>query len=183
MLTNHSPVIGVLVGSTRTGSFNARLAQKAQELSRHSTVVLEGIDQLPFFGEEIEDPVPADVAALRRAVGGVDALLVATPEYNAGMPGMLKNAIDWLSRPYGDSALEALPTAIIGASPSPGGAAGAVAEGRRVLGRARTNLIEQTVTVPRAHKALADELSPEHTQALLAVLDGLAESIATAQAA
>ncbi len=183
MLTNNTPVIGVLVGSTRPGSFNARLADKARELSPHTLVTVQGIDELPFFGEAIEDPTPATVAALRETVSNLSGLLIITPEYNAGMPGMVKNAIDWLSRPFGDSAIGGLPTAVIGASPSPGGAAGAVAEGHRVLARARAHLVEQTVTVARAHKALADELDPQLTAQLASVLDELVASTSAVTAA
>ena len=83
MLTNNTPVSGVLVGSTRPGSFNARLADKARELSPHTLVTVQGIDELPFFGEAIEDPTPATVAALRET-GQLDNTLIVFTSDNGG---------------------------------------------------------------------------------------------------
>src|SRR6516225_3325567 len=103
----------VLVGSLRAASLNRQIAQLAEEHSPQGIAASVhegfggGIGELPFYNEDIDTPaeVPASVTALRGAVADADAVLVVTPEYNGSIPGALKNAIDWLSRPYGKSAL------------------------------------------------------------------------------
>lgn len=176
MLTNSAPIIGVLVGSTRQGSFNQQLADRLPELSPVELRQIRGLDALPFFSEELEADTPAAVAQLRAAISEVDALVIVSPEYNASLPGMLKNAIDWVSRPYDSSVLANKPVTVIGASPSPGGAAGAVKDTVKILTRAKAAPLEATVTVPRAYQALAGPLDDDLTTRLTAVLDELAET-------
>ncbi|MDO5675883.1 MAG: NAD(P)H-dependent oxidoreductase [Propionibacteriaceae bacterium] len=167
------PRIGVLIGSTRQGSLNQALAQHAAALSPVDLTVVEGIYALPHFSQELEADAPQSVADLRGAVAGLDALLLVTPEYNASMPGVVKNAIDWLSRPYDASVLAGLPVAVIGASPGRGGASGAVGDAVRVLQRAGAAPLEATVTVPRAHAVLGQQLEDELKDRLGALLDEL----------
>lgn len=181
MLTTTSPLIGALVGSTRPGSFNQRLADLAVAASRQELVQIDGLDRLPLFGEAIEDPTPTTVTTLRRRVARVDGLLVVTPEHNSGMPAVLKNAIDWLSRPRGDAVLAGYPTVVIGASPSPGGAAGAVADAVRVLSRAGADVIGDTLTLPRAYASLEDPDLPHRLADLLEVLTAAIETRLPAQ--
>lgn len=116
--------IVVLVGSLRKKSINRELAQVAVDNAPAGTAVtiVEGLGDLPFYNED-HDPsitpdatLPAPVARLREQVGAADAVLVATPEYNGTIPGALKNAIDWLSRPYGAGALSGKPVGVIGAA-------------------------------------------------------------------
>ncbi len=82
-----------------------------------TVTVFDGLGDLPFYNEDIDnDDVPASVVALREAAADADAALVVTPEYNGSIPGVLKNAIDWLSRPFGDGALKGKPAAVVGGS-------------------------------------------------------------------
>ncbi|ETW25577.1 NAD(P)H-dependent oxidoreductase [Mycobacterium gastri] len=109
-----------LVGSLRTGSVNRQIAELAAAVAPDgvSVTVFEGLAELPFYNEDIDTPdgVPGAVIALRQAAAQADAALVVTPEYNGTIPAVIKNAIDWLSRPFGDGALKAKPLAVIGGS-------------------------------------------------------------------
>src|ERR1700692_5108592 len=108
-----------LVGSLRAASVNRQVAEVSTENGPDgiSVAVYDGLGDVPFYNEDI-DGADAPVAArnLRAAVADADAVLVITPEYNASIPAVLKNAIDWLSRPYGEGAVAAKPLAVIGAS-------------------------------------------------------------------
>jgi chromate reductase len=108
-----------LCGSLRRGSFNRALLVACVELAPAGmTIEVRTVDGVPLFNEDDEaQGAPEAVARLREAIGAADGLLVATPEYNAGVPGVLKNALDWLSRPPGKSALRSKPVAILGTSP------------------------------------------------------------------
>lgn len=113
-----------LVGSLRAASITRRLAETASTVAPEGVevVIHEGLADLPFYNEDLDTPEKiADlgaVTALREAVAGADALLLLTPEYNGTIPAVLKNAIDWLSRPYGAGAISGKPTAVISSSPS-----------------------------------------------------------------
>ncbi|HNA50020.1 MAG TPA: NADPH-dependent FMN reductase, partial [Mycobacterium sp.] len=99
----------VLLGSLRAASINRQLAELAAESAPDGVAVTiyEGLGELPFYNEDLDtDAAPAAVAALRAAATAADAALVVTPEYNGSIPGVLKNAIDWLSRPFGNGALK-----------------------------------------------------------------------------
>lgn len=109
----------VLLGSLRAASINRQLAELAIENAPDgvSLQLFDRLGELPFYNEDIDNEGVAEpVVALRRAAGEADAALVVTPEYNGSIPGVLKNAIDWLSRPFGDSALKGKPMAVVGAS-------------------------------------------------------------------
>ena len=109
------------------------------------------LDRVPPFNEDWEaDPAPLAVARLRDLIAGAGGLLIATPEYNGSKRGQLKNAMDWASRPYGAGALQGKPAAVISASPSPRGAAGAAADLRRVLTNTGASVIGSELAVPRA---------------------------------
>lgn len=118
----------VLVGSLRAASVNRQLAELAIE-SAPEGVTFEWFDrlgELPHYNEDIDnDDVPDVVVALRETAARADAALVVTPEYNGSIPGVLKNAIDWLSRPYGEGALKGKPLAVVGASLGQYGGVGA----------------------------------------------------------
>ena len=108
-----------LVGSLRAASINRQLAELAAETAPNgvTVTVFEGLGDLPFYNEDIDNAeVPAPVVALREAAAEADAALVVTPEYNGSIPGVLKNAIDWLSRPFGNGALKDKPMAVVGGS-------------------------------------------------------------------
>jgi chromate reductase len=147
-----------LSGSLREGSFNTRLAQAAAELAPPGVDVelFTGLGALPPYAPQSDDPAPPAVAALRTAIRDADALLVVTPEYNGSLPGLLKNAIDWASRPRDDAALDGVTAAVAGASPGQYGAIWAINDLRRVLGIAGARVIEGEVSVPRAHDVLGD---------------------------
>src|SRR4029079_13188263 len=129
--------------------------------------------EIPPYDADLEtEATPAAVTALRQAMREADAVLVAAPEYNHSIPGVLKNALDWASRPAGESALTGTPAAVIGASTGMFGAVWAQAETRKVLGALGGRVVEGELPVPHAAQAYAGgklELSPEQTE----VLDGL----------
>lgn len=115
-------VIGI-VGSLRANSYSGGLLRAAAELaSRETTIAVVGLASIPFYDQDLEaqgDPAP--VAALRAALRNADAVLIASPEYNYGIPGVLKNSIDWISRPPGQTPLQRKPVGIMGASRGPSG--------------------------------------------------------------
>jgi chromate reductase, NAD(P)H dehydrogenase (quinone) len=109
-------VLGI-AGSLRKASFNQAALRAAQGLMpAGATLEIAEIDGLPGFNQDDEKTPPAKVAELKAKIRAADAVLIVTPEYNYSVPGVLKNAIDWCSRPYGDSAWKGKPVAIMGAS-------------------------------------------------------------------
>jgi len=117
--------IVVLVGSLRAGSVNRRLAETlaAQAPAGVTVELAEGLEQVPFYNEDLDQPglVPAAAARLREQVSAADRVLAVTPEYNGTMPAVLNNAIDWLSRPYGQGAIKGKPFGVLGTTPTPYG--------------------------------------------------------------
>lgn len=104
-------------GSLRKGSYNRKLIHFAQKvLPQGATMEIFDITGIPPFSEDDENSPPQKVTDFKAAIRRADAIVFATPEYNYSIPGVLKNAIDWASRPYGDSAWLGKPAAIIGAS-------------------------------------------------------------------
>ena len=134
-----------LVGSLRAASINRQLAELAAETAPDgvSVTVFDGLGELPFYNEDIDnDDVPASVVALRSAAAEADAALVVTPEYNGSIPGVLKNAIDWLSRPFGNGALKGKPAAVVGGSFGQYGGVWAHDETRKSFGIAGPRIVE-----------------------------------------
>ena len=115
-------VLGI-VGSLRAASYNRWLLGAAAELAPPGlTIAAHGLEAIPLYDQDVEERGdPAPVAALRAAARDADAVLIASPEYNYGVPGVLKNAIDWISRPPGKAPLRRKPVAIMGASRGPSG--------------------------------------------------------------
>lgn len=165
-----------LVGSLRAASINRQLAETAAELAPDgvSVVIYEGLDGLPFYNEDLDTAhPPAPVADLRTAAGDADAVLVVTPEYNGSIPGVLKNAIDWLSRPYGNSALQAKPLAVIGAALGRYGGAWAHDETRKSFGIAGPRVVESiTLSLP------ISSLDGRHPRESAEVIGSLREVVA-----
>ena len=140
-------------GSLRRGSHNSSLVRAAAGLLPPGAelVVWDGLRDVPPFDEDAEGrPAPAAVAELRAAVAAADAVLVATPEYNSSIPGALKNALDWASRPLATSPFRNKPVAVIGASTGMFGAVWAQAELRKVLAAMGARVAEVEVAVGHA---------------------------------
>jgi chromate reductase, NAD(P)H dehydrogenase (quinone) len=145
-------ILGI-AGSLREGSYNRALLRAARELLPEGVELVEhDIGALPFYDGDVEAAGdPEAVVALKDAIRSADALLIATPEYNRGVSGVLKNAIDWASRPPVASPLTAKPVAIIGASTGRGGTARAQEQLRSALEFSRAEVPEQPeVLVPEA---------------------------------
>ncbi len=162
-----------IAGSLRNGSLNRALLNSAIELAPPSLhITVHGIGELPLYNADVEAAaLPESVTILRQAVGRADALLIATPEYNHGVPGVLKNAIDWLSRPPRASALDGKPAAILGASPGMTGTARAQTQLRQAFVFTNTfAMLQPEVLVARAHEKFdaAGRLTDEKTRTFLA---------------
>lgn len=168
-------------GSLRRDSHNTRLLRAAQRLlPRGARLELYGsLRELPHYDADL-DIAPADpaVAHLREAIAAADAVLIATPEFNGTIPGALKNAIDWASRPYGESVLKGKPVAVIGASAGLFGAVWAQAEVRKSLGIAGAEVIDGELGVGQAQEAFderGDLLDGEHAAKLREIVGSLAQ--------
>jgi len=136
----------VLLGSLRAASVNRQLAELAAETAPDGVnlQLFDRLGELPFYNEDIDnDGVAEPVVALRQAAANAKAALVITPEYNGSIPGVLKNAIDWLSRPFGDGALKGKPMAVIGASLGQYGGVWAHDETRKSFGIAGPRVVEE----------------------------------------
>ena len=157
-------VIG-LSGSLRAGSHNAKLLRAAGDLlpPEADLTLYEGLKSIPPFDEDDEQTRPEEVQALFDAIAGADAVLVSTPEYNHSIPGQLKNALDWLSRPLAESPLRNKPTAVVGASTGLFGAVWAQADARKVLSAIGARVIDRELPIGMAddafhpHGALVDD--------------------------
>ncbi|MDQ3566228.1 MAG: NAD(P)H-dependent oxidoreductase [Pseudomonadota bacterium] len=109
-------ILGI-AGSLRCGSYNrAALRAATQLVPEDATIDIFELDGIPAFNQDEEQNPPAKVVELKARIRKADAVLIVTPEYNYSVPGVLKNAIDWASRPYGDNAWSGKPAAIMGAS-------------------------------------------------------------------
>ena len=134
----------------------------------------------PYNEDRDTDEAPVEVARLREAIAGADAVLIATPEYNASVPGQLKNAIDWASRPVRAGALWGKPVAVIGASTGMYGGVWAQAELRKILATGGARVADVEVAVSRAaerfdeHGRLVDEEIRDELRAALATLTAAA---------
>ncbi len=147
-------VLGIS-GSLRRDSHNTKLLRAAGEMFRSAGAEFEVYPDLkllpPYDEDDDRDPSPVAVAQLRAAVADADALFFSTPEYNSSVPGQLKNAVDWLSRPVGSNALRNKPAAVIGASTGMFGAVWSQAELRKTLAAAGARVVEGEVAVGHAH--------------------------------
>jgi chromate reductase len=152
----------VISGSTRRGSFNTRLARLVGEVRPGDTVtVVSDLAALPFYDADIEAiGIPSSVTALRGAVGAADLVVLVTPEYNGTVPGLLANAVDWLSRPHGESVLQGKPVLVLSASPSRFGAVRAANHLRTVLERIGAEVLPAGLSVSAAHQRLGEPVDP-----------------------
>ncbi|HET9465625.1 MAG TPA: NAD(P)H-dependent oxidoreductase [Gemmatimonadales bacterium] len=148
-------------GSLRRGSYNRALIRAARELAPAGmTIETIEIGELPFYNADIEkDGDPPAVAAFKAALGPADGLLIATPEYNDGIPAVLTNAMDWGSRLPGRAPLTGKPVALMGASPSQVGTARGQMHLRQVLGHVQARVLPPPeLLVARAHERFDAEL-------------------------
>src|SRR5215510_3995759 len=135
----------VLLGSLRAASINRQLAELAIESAPEGVTLqlFDRLGELPFYNEDLDtDGVAEPVVALRAEAAQADAALVVTPEYNGSIPGVMKNAIDWLSRPFGNGALKGKPAAVIGGSFGQYGGVWAHDETRKSFGIAGPRIVE-----------------------------------------
>lgn len=150
-----------LVGSLRAGSHNRQLAEAAVKLAPEGAEVelFEGLAEIPFYNEDIdvEGSVPAAAAKLREAANAADGLILFTPEYNGTIPAVLKNAIDWLSRPYGAGALSGKPVAVVGTAFGQYGGVWAHDETRKSVGVAGGKVLEDVkLSIPGSMTRFAE---------------------------
>ena len=145
----------VLTGSARRDSYTRRLGE-ALAAGLDGGVLGPRLTVLPYFDQDLETTPPSAVADLRAQVAAADAVVVVTPEYNGTVPGLLGNAVDWLSRPYGAGSLRGKPAVAIAASPGGVGGARAVVSLRTLLGNTGAVVLGSPLTVAAVHEVLAD---------------------------
>jgi NAD(P)H-dependent FMN reductase len=168
------PALRILAipGSLRRGSHSRHLLDVAGSVADGASYdVLETLADIPPYSEDHEgDETPGPVLAFRAAIGAADALVISTPEYNGSIPGQLKNALDWASRPYGLSEIVGKPVALISSSPSPFGGTWALADLRKVLERSGAAPIESSVSVGKVHEERDSEAVADQLRALVSAL-------------
>jgi chromate reductase len=171
-----------LSGSLRTGSMNTSLLQAARELAPDGVEVelFDGLEAVEPYNADRDTPgaVPPGAAALRARVAAADGLLISSPEYNGTIPGQLKNAVDWLSRPFKESALWSKPVVTMSAVTGAFGGVWGQADLRKSLGIAGARVLEGELAIAKANEKIADgrvaaELEPQIRE----LLQTLAESI------
>ncbi|MGQ0777780.1 MAG: NADPH-dependent FMN reductase [Pseudonocardiales bacterium] len=174
-------IIFGLCGSLRQGSYNRQLlAAAAAELPPGINLeVFEGLADIPPYNED--SSAPRVVQEMRQAISRADAVLIATPEYNASLPGQLKNALDWASRPFPDNSLRHKPAAVIGASTGLFGAVWAQAELRKVLKTIGADVLDEELPVGQAHDAFANDGSLADPQLQAALADLVTQLFSTIQ--
>jgi chromate reductase, NAD(P)H dehydrogenase (quinone) len=175
-------------GSLREGSHNTSLLRAAAKLlpSGVELEIYDGLRELPPYDADRDiEPADSAVERLRDAIADADGVLIATPEFNGSIPGVLKNALDWASRPFPGNELRGKPVAVIGASTGLFGAVWAQAETRKVLGVAGADVIDRELPVGQAEAAFAGDselLDPDQRAALADLVDVLAARAGAAQA-
>ena len=170
-------VLGV-AGALRRGSYNRRLLRAAARRlpPEAEWVEYRALKSLPPFDED-DEPAPGPaVEDWREALAHADALLFATPEYNASIPGWLKNAVDWGSRPFADPVLRNKPAAVIGASTGMFGGVWAQAELRKALSTAGARVLDRELPVPNVDEAF-DENGELHDADLAAELESIVHEL------
>jgi chromate reductase, NAD(P)H dehydrogenase (quinone) len=174
-------------GSLRAGSHNTDLLQAAAAAAPDGVDVLlyDGLKEIPPY--DADDDVPGDqpvaVQRLKAALDSADALLIATPEYNSSIPGALKNALDWVSRPLTESPVRNKPAAVLSSSTGMFGGVWAAAETRKVLSALGARTLEDTIAVAKADERLADGVDAELLLELRDVVDALTAAVETRTAA
>lgn len=168
-------------GSLRRGSYNAALLDAVARSCARTVDVLvwRGLATIPAYDEDLL-ATPASVMELRQEIERADAVLIATPEYNGSIPGALKNALDWASRPFPDNCLRGKPVAVIGASTGMFGARWAQAELRKILRTIGASVLPNELPVASAQDAFTPEgrlREPRLAAALCSVIAELLDQI------
>lgn len=150
--------IAIIVGSLRAASYNRALARTIEEVAPEGTEFVYGdISVLPLFNEELEVEYPQEATDLKEIIRGADGVLIVTPEYNRGIPGVLKNAIDWVSRPWDGQPLKNKPVAIVGVSSGKIGTAVAQSHLRQMLVYLEARLMGQPEVYAGPSNVIFDE--------------------------
>ena len=147
-------------GSLRHGSYNTLVLRAAQELFPNDVEfeLYDGLKEIPAYDEDDDGPdAPVAAEHFRSALAGADAVLFATPEYNSSVPGQLKNALDWASRPIATNVLRNKPVGVVGASSGAFGAVWAQAELRKVLAATGARVVDGEVPFGHAHQRFDSE--------------------------
>ena len=173
-----------LVGSLRAESTNQKLAEAIQlnAPEQVDVVIHESLGNIPFYNEDldVEGQVPAAAAALRAAAEEADTLLLVTPEHNGTVPAALKNAIDWLSRPFGAGALAGKPTAVVGTAFGQYGGVWAQDEARKAAGIAGAQILDDVkLAVPGSMVRFA-EVHPKDDAEIVEQIKGIFDTLAAA---
>jgi chromate reductase, NAD(P)H dehydrogenase (quinone) len=175
-------------GSLRQGSHNTDLLRGAAAAAPDGVdvVLYHGLKEIPPYDADDDNPgnQPAPVQHFKAALDEADAVLISTPEYNSSIPGVLKNALDWASRPLVESPVRNKPAAVMSSSTGMFGGVWAAEETRKVLGALGARTIQDTVAVPKADQRLANGVDAALLIELRSVVDALADAVEarTAQA-
>lgn len=175
--------IAVFVGSLREQSSNKALAKNLEKLAP-AAMKFSYIDiNLPLFNEDVEkSDFPAAAQAIKDTIQAADGVLFVTPEYNRGLPGVLKNAIDWATRPYGANAFAGKPVGVVGSSMGPVGTALAQADLRRIMAFSNAKVLGQPeIYVANAYEVFDENdnvLSERWTKNLQQFMDTFAQWVA-----
>ena len=178
-----------LSGSLRRDSHNRKLLRAAAETLPPGVrlAVWEGLGSLPLYDQDLDvAPAPAEVRQLRDALASADAILISTPEYNHSIPGVLKNALDWVSRPMAKNPMRGKPALVIGASTGMFGAVWAQADLRKVLAASAARVVEGEVAVGHAQTRFDEDGSlndPNLEEQLASVVSALVAEVQPARAA
>ena len=170
-MTMNTFKVGYLVGSLAKGSINRKLARALVRLAPRDLVLSEiGFGHLPLYSYDYDANYPKVARELKDSIAAADAILFVTPEYNRSIPGGLKNAIDWASRPYGQNAFTRKPSAIIGTSPGKIGTAVAQQHLRSILAFCNSPLMNSVEAYVQFEAGLIGEdgeVSNENTETFL----------------
>ncbi|EKX64141.1 NAD(P)H-dependent oxidoreductase [Streptomyces ipomoeae] len=177
-----------LVGSLRAGSHNRQLAEAAVKHAPEGVEIelFEGLAEVPFYNEDIDNEaaLPAEAARLREAAGAADGFLLFSPEYNGTIPAVLKNAIDWLSRPYGAGAFTGKPVAVVGTAFGQFGGVWAQDETRKAVGIAGGTVLEEAkLSIPGSVVRFAETHPADDTEVVAGLTQVLEQLTAQASSA